>query len=224
MTPSERAEALAQRALAKLDRTALARLVERYDDGARNGPSASKYLDAERWIRVCARRAVALDLDYCGPHADPPLSVLDIGTGAGYFPFICRELGHDATATDHPQRDPIYRALTSMLGLEVHGEVIEHGAPFAVVPTYDLITAFMVTFNRHREPEPWGVDEWSWFLEVAIGTLLPGGRLVLELNREPDGRCYTPELEALFRERGATFTARWPVTPRPGGHRLVFAR
>lgn len=218
MTPDERAEALAARVLATLDRDRLAEVAARHGDGSTSGPSPSKYLDVERWVRVCARRAVALDLDL-----DRGRDVLDLGTGAGYFPLVCRELGHHVTATDHPQRPALYCALTDAIGVEVYSEAIEYGMPLTAAPTYDLITAFMVTFNGHGS-RPWGVDEWAWFLDLALGTLHPGGRLVLELNREPDGRCYTPELEALFLTRGAVISAHWPHTPKRGGHRLVFMR
>lgn len=213
-----RVEALTARVLATIDRDKFAEVAARHGDGSTSGPSPSKYLDADRWVRVCARRAVALDLDLVRD-----LDILDIGTGAGYFPLVCRALGHRVTATDHPQRPEIYRALTDAIGVEVYSEAIEHEMPLAPVPTYDVITAFMVTFNGHGA-EPWGVREWSWFLDLAMGTLHSGGRLVLELNRESDGRCYTPELEALFLARGAIVSAHWPHAPKRGGHRLVFAR
>lgn len=218
MTPDERVQAVVDRVLAKLDRTRLAEIAARYEV-ATSGPSATKYLDAERWIRVCARRAVALDLDRC-----EPLRVLDLGTGAGYFPLVCRRLGHYVAATDWSGREVLYREVTEAIGVDVSDLDVRPGAPLLPHPTpggYELITAFMVTFNGHVE-NPWGVDEWAFFLDDALARLSSGGRLVLELNREPDGACYSPEAEALFRDRGAMFTRRWPATPCAGGHRVVF--
>lgn len=222
MTKDERVQALAERVLAKVGREALARLAG--GDVPDAGPSPLKYLDAERWIRVCARRAVALDLD-----RTTGLRVLDLGTGAGYFPLVCRELGHHVEATDWSQREGIYREITAAIGVWAQDVDVVPFVPLRVVtdatahPVFDLITAYMVTFNDHAS-DPWGVDEWSFFLDDCMRRLMPGGRLVLEVNRELDGKCYSSKLAALFRARGAAITGPWPHLPTPGGKRLVFTR
>jgi hypothetical protein len=51
---------------------------------------------------------------------------------------------------------------------------------------YDLITAFWICFNRHRQPDEWGVEEWRYFVGDATRKLRPGGRLWLDLNENPE--------------------------------------
>jgi hypothetical protein len=61
----------------------------------------------------------------------------------------------------------------------------------------------MICFNNHKHADLWGVPEWNFFLDDLTKHLAPGGRVWLELNREYDGTCYTPELKQLFEQRGA---------------------
>ena len=121
-------------------------------------PQVAKYLDAERWLARCERRLEALDLRR-------PSRILDIGTGCGYFPFVCRAHGHEVVAIDHPDRDPMYRAVTAALGIDVIDHEVTALQSLPSLGMFDAITAFMVTFNGHREPPLWGVDEWTFFLD-----------------------------------------------------------
>lgn len=208
---NERIEAVFARALAEIP-PALFTLVEQRHDGSTRGPSPQKYLIVNRWLRVCAERAVSLDLDTC-----PPLRVLDIGTGAGYFPLVCRALGHEVIATDWSGRDALYRDVAAATGLDVVDLDVSPCTPLGIVEAVgrvDLISAYMITFNGHRVA-PWGVEEWSYFVDDCRAALRPGGRLVLELNREPDGRCYPDELGAWFRSIGAV--------GGPAGNRVVIS-
>jgi hypothetical protein len=94
---------------------------------------------------------------------------------------------------------------------------IHYIRPFLPLPDlgkkFDLITGFMVCFNEHKQPGLWGVPEWNFFLDDLAEHLAPGSRVWLELNREYDGTCYTPELKQLFEQRGA----------RIDNHRVQFA-
>lgn len=169
-------------------------------------PQVAKYLDADRWLAVCERRLAALSLR-------PRSRILDIGTGCGYFPFVARAAGHEVVALDCAGRDEFYRSVTAALGVEV----VEHDvAPFTPLPalgTFDAITAYMVTFNGHRS-QPWGVEEWRFFVADCTMRLLDGGRLVLELNREPNGEIFPPGVAEMFRARGAAI-AKHRVEIRP---------
>ncbi len=180
-------------------------------------PQVAKYLAAERWFTRCERRLDAL-------HLRPGSRILDIGTGCGYFPFVCRARGHDVMALDHPDRDPMYRAVTEALDIDVIDHAVTALQPLPDMGIFDVITAFMVTFNGHVVSPLWGVAEWAYFLDDTLVRLNRSGALVLELNREPDGRCYTPELETLFASHGAHFTGPWPHRTMRGGHRVVIRR
>jgi hypothetical protein len=79
--------------------------------------------------------------------------------------------------------------------------------PFVPLPDlrekFDLISAFLICFNNHKQANLWGVPEWEFFLTDLARHLAPRGRVWLELNREYDGTCYTPELREFFALRGA---------------------
>jgi SAM-dependent methyltransferase len=201
-------EQITERALASLRRHRLDEVVKRYDQPATRGPDPTKYLDAERWIAVCAQRAFDLGLDLCAG-----MRVLDLGTGAGYFPLVCQALGHACTATDWSRRDPLYREVTAAIGIEVRDLDVAPHRPLAIDPGFDLIAAFMVTFNGHRIA-PWGIAEWRFFVDDCMRLLVDGGRLVLELNREADGRCIPRDVEPLWRSLAAEISGRH-------GHRIV---
>jgi hypothetical protein len=77
--------------------------------------------------------------------------------------------------------------------------------PFHDEP-FDLITAFWVCFNRHRQPDEWGLEEWRFFVEDALACIRPGGRLVLHLNDHSERygtlRFYDAPLRDYFQSVG----------------------
>jgi SAM-dependent methyltransferase len=184
------------------------------------GPEAShphKYLDAARWVDATHRRALGLRLDAGGG-----LRILDIGSGVGYFAFVCAKYGHQTICLDHPKRPDMYREVCTALGVTVEDAEVSALLPLPPLGTFDLITAQMVTFNNHGKPDVWGPDEWGFFLRDCFSRLRPGGRVCLELNREADGRCYNRALERAFIGLGAEITGHYPHQPEDGGHRLLF--
>ena len=58
-------------------------------------PGYSKYLDIHNSMRVSLQYALRLGLTQV-----KNLRILDIGTGCGYFPYICRYFGHTAFSLD----------------------------------------------------------------------------------------------------------------------------
>jgi len=74
------------------------------------GASPRKYLDLKWWVRVNAARLRESRLD-----SPPHLRILDLGSGAGYFVYLCRRLGPGVAGTrqdrllgtthDHEQHD-----------------------------------------------------------------------------------------------------------------------
>ena len=161
------------------------------------GSTWPKYLDLKKWMQVNLRRVRDLELDF-GRRRE----ILDIGSGAGYFLYICKWLGHKPVGLDVDEV-PMYPEMTRMLGLE---RVVWRVEAFVPLPElgrkFDVIAAFMICFNNHNREDLWDVAEWNFFLDDVARHLKPGGRIWLELNRQHDDTFMTPELEAFFVSRG----------------------
>jgi SAM-dependent methyltransferase len=176
---------------AEADAKAIAELWERVAPLFRNDPvSAAKYAQPREWLTFNALRVADLGL-----HVSPALRVLDIGCGPGYFVALARALGHEARGVDAPdyilnelERD-VYATLTRAFHCRdvVSPLLIERFNPMTLREgPFDLITAFWICFNRHRQPDEWGVAEWRYFIEDALACLRPGGRIVLDLNENAE--------------------------------------
>jgi len=183
---------------------------------ARDPFSAAKYVDFQIWLLRNFHRAAQLGL-----HETSGLRILDIGCGPGYFIAAARALGHECQGIDvpdswfTPMERHVYTELLQALNCR------QYVSPFAVerfVPLacdgkeYDLITAFLVCFNRHDKPDQWGEPEWRFFVADALRKLRPGGRLFLGLNdnRKRYGKMlfYDDALLAYFQSVGIVEGAR----------------
>jgi SAM-dependent methyltransferase len=162
------------------------------------GEDWPKYLDLDRWIDINIRRIREIELDLARPKR-----ILDLGCGAGYFLHIAQLLGHKGLGLDVDYL-PMFAEITRLLGVR---RVISRIEPFTPLPDlggkFDLITAFMICFNNHKQPNLWDVPEWEFFLDDLAKYVTPRGRVWLELNREYDGTFYTPALREFFALRGA---------------------
>lgn len=148
--------------------------------------SAAKYADYRWWLRHNIRRALDLNLQ-----SSRPMRVLDLGCGPGYFLRVCSEYGHDAVGIELPDASltpveaEVFGVLCATLGVtRIRGTIGCHD-PLCVEGSFDLIVGHLVCFNRHLQEDEWGVLEWRAFVENTVARLLPGGRLVLELNENP---------------------------------------
>lgn len=175
-------------------------IYRRYKDVAPN-PGFSKFLDLNTFLPMTYQHFV-----YAGLVGSPPLDILDLGTGAGYFPFLCRLRGHRVHSTDLPGH-AFYTEMVNLLGVRRTEHRIERFVPLPDWGRYDLITGFLVVFNNHRVENLWGPAEWEFFInDLREHHAKPGARLVLRLNRDPpgpEGHFYTPELLAYFLSQGA---------------------
>ncbi len=186
------------RVIGTIDPVAFEQIRQRY---AVNGPTDDwrKYLDLDRWIAINIRRIRDIELDLARRKR-----ILDLGCGAGYFLYIAQSLGHTGLGLDL-DRVQMFAEITRLLGVR---RVIQQIRAFHPLPDFggkfDLITAFMICFNNHRQPNLWGVAEWNFFLDDLAKHLAPRGRVWLELNRETDGTLYTAELKDFFQQRGAS--------------------
>jgi SAM-dependent methyltransferase len=156
----------------------------------RDPTSAAKYADYRLWVPFNACRVGALGLQNSSPQR-----LLDIGCGPGYFLAACRACGHDVYGIDAPENiltpteRRVYSELLGALALQdcVAPLLIERYIPMALRQTgYDLITAFWICFNRHRQPDEWSAEEWKFFVNDALQHLRPQGVLHLELNANPE--------------------------------------
>ena len=196
------------RFLSRIDQPALAALGKRHEDALLPGQNWTKYFDAERWLKLNIRRAQDIGID----REKRALRVLDLGSGAGYFLFVARELGHAGIGLDVP--DPaFYGDIFRQLGLERIESRIEAMVPLPgellTGGKFDLITAFSIAFNGHKSEALWGPAEWDFLLnDLRDRFLAPGGRIYFDLNPEHDGTFMTPELREFFRRRGAQIDRR----------------
>ena len=177
-------------------------------------PGFSKFVDLDTFLPM-----TYMHFRYAGlEKVCTPLDILDIGTGAGYFPLLCQLKGHQVHSTDLPFTEDIpathfYQEMMDLLDVSCTGYRIQ---PFTQMPSFggrfDLITGFLVVFNNHREADLWGPEEWAFFLDDLRQThAKPHARLVVRLNRDPpdaSGRFYTPELLKYFKSQGAAITGK----------------
>jgi SAM-dependent methyltransferase len=191
-----RARTLAAKADAAIDQ---AKFQEVITSHASEGYDSYKYFDKQLWLRTKMMRVIELGLD-----TSPPLSVLDMGCGAGYFLYCCKYLGHNVHGLDLPDYE-FYRDMIAMFDIPRTGYRIE---PFKTLPLlgkkFDVVTAHQICFNGHKTDELWGVDEWEFLLgDLEQNYLRPGGTIALEFNEEPEIGFYSKEIKRYFESRSA---------------------
>jgi len=199
------------------DLDAVARLRRKMAPVVQKDPSsAAKYATPRYWFLLNKLRAAELGLQTASG-----LRILDIGCGPGYFIAIGRALGHQCFGVDAPDsclnaiEREVYGAMIDALGCRgvVTPLLIERfkPLPFHEQP-FDLITAFWICFNRHRQADEWGLNEWKFFVEDARACLRPGGRLVLDLNDNSERygtlRFYDEQTRNYFRSVGSVDQGR----------------
>jgi cyclopropane fatty-acyl-phospholipid synthase-like methyltransferase len=191
-----RARALAAKADAAIDQLKFQEVISKH---ASEGYDSYKYFDKQLWLRSKMMRAIELGLDKA-----PPLSVLDIGCGAGYFLYCCKYLGHDVHGIDLPHYE-FYREMVALFGIPRTGFRIEPCKPLpALGRRFDVITAHQICFNGHKTEHLWGPEEWEFmFNDLQENLLEPGGTIALEFNEEPEIGFYTEEVKRYFELRSA---------------------
>jgi len=207
-----------RRILATLDRTEFANLRERYP----YRPDARKinaYEDAAYWIGINVERAQDLWLDHT-----PPLRILDLGCGAGYFLYVCRFFGHEGLGLDTDE-DPLFGGITELLNIRRVVSRIHSRVPLPdLVEKFDLVTAHRVCFHRiNRAPggewNEWTPADWEFFInDIQTKFLKSNGRLLLDFNPRRDGSSFfTPALRACFLAKGARiFRSKALLAAEPG--------
>ena len=194
--------------LAHVDQPAMARLAERHRAAVPADTQWIKYFDAERWLRLNIRRAQDIGLD----RESRSLRILDLGSGAGYFLLVARELGHSGIGLDIADPE-FYGDAFALFDLERVVCGIEARVPLPesllAKGRFDLVTAFSIAFNGHKTTALWGPAEWDFLLnDLRDRFLVPGGRIYLDLNPERNGLFMTPALGKFFLSRGADVDRR----------------
>jgi hypothetical protein len=182
-----------------IDGEEFGRIAEKYREDSPDPGSYSKYLDVRTWMKTYLDTYLDLNLD-----ARKQRRVLDIGTGCGYFPFVCQYFGHEVMTLDTGDV-AMYDDIIGLLDIERRESRIE---AFKEIPSFgvkfDYVTAFMICFNNHKLPSLWGVGEWEFFLnDLARSHTTENGSVYLQLNMEFDGSFYDDELLEFFRSHGA---------------------
>ena len=106
-----------------------------------------KYLNYKFWLKESLIRFYKLGL-----HRDEKKTILDIGTGTGYFPFICNEFSHAGFCLDVPDNE-LYDQITDSLGLIKFKRYIKifELLKLNTNERFDLVTAYMICFNNHKK-------------------------------------------------------------------------
>jgi hypothetical protein len=113
----------------------------------------------------------------------------------------------------------IYARLLELYGIRREVQMIVPGTPLPDCGTgFDVVTALQITFNRPvgrgkvgRTGTYWTTGEWAWFLDQLCARLSFPGRILLELNQQPQpetGADHALELMDLFERNGATVERR----------------
>lgn len=188
-----------QRHLQKIDVAEIEAIRQRCYENKESGASTQglKYLNFRKYLPVNMRRVQELGLDKAAPKR-----ILDLGSGAGYFLFACKNFGHDCLGLD-TDYVPAYAEMMQVMEIPRVTWRIE---PFEALPEmdakFDLITAFQMLFNRRQPSGRWEAAEWDFFLRDLLSRLQPNGSIFLRFNLEHKDCYITQELAEFFRARG----------------------
>ena len=181
------------------DLQAFKRLDQQYNKQDIVGVGRKKYLAIKPWMKLNLRYLYLLGL-----HKPPrPLRILDIGTGFGYFPFLCQSFGHVAVGLDLDMRD-MYNDAIRILGVDRRTWRVEAYQPLPDLgEKFDVVTAFMICFDNHGDKsEPWGIEEWNFLLnDLKTRQMTEQCRILFQFNRPLVEM--NPKLHHLFLEKGA---------------------
>jgi hypothetical protein len=199
-----RIDAVFLKAAAAVDRKKIAALqdhVRNLGDAVFEGTGGQyNYLDIARYLKIKAKHVVELRLD-----KGPPLSIFDLATGGGHFPFLAKQYGHKTIGIDFDL--PTYASILEMYGIERIPSPIVRMEPMPVTGPFDLITGLQPMFNRNwtdRQRNFWTIDEWIWFVEYLSTLLRYPGRIYFSLNRYyVNKKDTTDDLLDLFEANGA---------------------
>ena len=181
--------------LARLDQTRMREIEERYRN---SDVGIAKYARVPQFMKMNIERVQDLDL-----HRRPPMDILDLGCGGGFFLYIAQQYGHRCIGLD-VSWFPVFGDLIELLGVDRRVWEIKAFEPLPELGRkFDLITAYSTGFNRKEDKTLWGPAEWNFLLNDLTKHLKPGGKIFLGLNPQEKGWYYSDELRDFFLSRGA---------------------
>ena len=174
--------------------------------------------DTDRWggitakrFRADPRREMDDGFEILASFVKPDDVFVDIGGGAGYFCYLCRYFGHEAETIDVGDHEE-YNDCVSFFNIR---RTIWRVERFKRLPPvekrFDIVTAFLITFNKHNmnEEDLWKCDAWEFFLnDLAHNVLTKTGQVFLVMNQLRDGTHYDSDLVNYFISRGAKVNGR----------------
>src|SRR6266436_6169244 len=191
-----------QRILETLDRAQFEKLREQYPYRP-GSPRINRFEDVVYWIEINIERAQDLWLDRA-----PPIRIVDLGCGAGYFLYVCKYFGHEVLGLDLDDQ-PLFRDTLALLKVP---RVISRIDPNVPLPDlgrkFDFVAAHRICFQRIEgaaSGKEWTPLHWKFFIDdICRRFLNPTGRLLLDFNPRSDGSSFfTHELRSFFLSQGA---------------------
>lgn len=185
---------IVEKALSKIDDAAWRALQDEYtakfaahgdgfspDKMFRMERNYSKYFDLDQWFNYHARLLMLAGLH----ETEEPMQILDLGCGSGIFMFLCQCLGHAGVGLDIDSE--MYRRMADVLGVDWRVAPVLANTPLGEDLTgFDMITALAIKFDRldwgPQSDEPWGLEEWQFFILDAASRLNPGGHMFIKPN------------------------------------------
>ncbi len=182
--------------LAKIDQRRMREIEEKYRD---SDVGIAKYARVPEFMRMNIERVQDLNL-----HRQPPMDLLDLGCGGGFFLYIAQQYGHRCVGLD-VSWFPVFGDLVELMGVDRRVWEIKAFEPLPDLGRkFDLITAYSTGFNRKPDKTLWGPAEWDFLLkDLTNNYLRPGGKIFLGLNPQEKGWYYSDQLRDYFLSRGA---------------------
>ena len=186
--------------LNRIDKKRFSHITNRYK-GDFSKQSYTKYLNLKKYLHRAVVRVYQLDLP-----SENSLDILDIGTGTGYFPYVCEYFGHHCYCIDVDDID-MYNQITKYLQLRRVVHEIKALELLPVLPKrFDIITAHATNFNKYTRflhCDAWGVQEWTFFMEdLRNNQLKKLGRIHLQINAGKDNIYFSEAVQSYFKEIG----------------------
>jgi SAM-dependent methyltransferase len=133
-------------------------------------------------------------LDYIESVKPGTKSFLDIGSGSGFWEFICRSAGHTCVSTNEKEY-PIFKETMDVLNIDCKffrayideglGR-IEHDLDLG--SKFDVITAQRSVFNYY--PRDWSTLQWLTFLQGCNDLLNDDGIVFIKTNYSAGEKVY----------------------------------